>query len=223
MMLLTDHTLYLVATLAAISALSPGPDVMYMATNALSGKLQKGLAAWAGISTGIICYAITAALGLSTLFEVVPALYITLKWLGVSYLAYIGYCCLKSALTSKKTEWLFNNSQDVPLSKIYIKGMFITLLNPKVMVFFTAFLPQFVDPNKGQVPTQLLALSFVSIVVGQSVYVLYTLLFVQIGRHVHNKTKFADIPSLARILNCLCGICFLSFAIMLAFWARSNG
>lgn len=219
--MIAAHTLEIMAPLVALAAASPGPDVIYITSNALSGKWKNGFAAWSGICFGVFIYVLATAFGLAALFALLPSLYYVIKWLGVCYLAYLGFSFLKSAITSQQALKFSASEEKVPPLKLFFKGLVVTLLNPKAAMFFTAFLPQFVDPTIGAVSTQLFLLGIFAMVVAQPIYIFYMVSCVAIGNRFQKKKNYTGNLTLLRWLDGICGALYMSFAAGLAFWKRA--
>ena len=134
--------------------LVPGPAVLYItARSANQGRLA-GLVSVLAIETANFTQAIAATLGLSAILLSSALAFDVVKYLGAAYLIYLG---IRKLLVSEEG---IENGEVKPesLSRIYWQGLVVNLLNPKTALFFFAFLPQFVDPHKGNVTTQTLLL-----------------------------------------------------------------
>ncbi|MFN0265051.1 LysE family translocator [Tepidamorphus sp. 3E244] len=143
------------ATLAAytvavvVLAITPGPDLTLFLGQTISGGRKAGFAALAGACTGLIVHSSVAAVGLSALLAASPKAFLVLKWVGAAYLAWLAYDALRngSGLTRDPA-----TVRERGIRRAYIKGLMIDLLNPKIILFFVTFLPQFVsvnDPDAG--------------------------------------------------------------------------
>jgi threonine/homoserine/homoserine lactone efflux protein len=134
--------------------LAPGADMAFIAANAMPHGIRAGFAAGFGILIGIVIQALAAAFGATALFHASPVIFEIVKWLGVAYLVYLGIRTLID-----RSARLPGSDHDVRrLHRVIIQGIGINLLNPKISLFFFAFLPQFVNPARGQVFEQLLLL-----------------------------------------------------------------
>jgi threonine/homoserine/homoserine lactone efflux protein len=130
-------------SLAAIAlTLTPGPDMTLFLGQTVANGRKAGFVSMAGASSGIIVHSLAAAIGLSALIAASPQAFEVLKWVGAAYLAYLAYDVLRngSGLTQDGTPGSSS------LKKAYLKGLMINLLNPKIILFFVTFLPQFVSP-----------------------------------------------------------------------------
>lgn len=124
---------------------------MYSGQTVRGGRLA-GMAACAGIWTGALGHVLAAVLGLSALLAGSPAAFAALKWAGAVYLIWMGVSALRS---DGRIELRAAGQRLIAPGAAYRKGLFVSLLNPKVALFFTAFLPQFVVPGQGPVAAQL--------------------------------------------------------------------
>lgn len=140
------------ATLALL--LVPGPAVLYItARSANQGRLA-GLVSVLAIETANFLQAVAAALGLSAILLSSALAFDIVKYLGAAYLIYLGIRKLLTRDTGAENEEVQRES----LSRIYWQGFLVNILNPKTALFFFAFLPQFVDPERGNVTVQTLML-----------------------------------------------------------------
>lgn len=124
--------LYLAAAVGLI--LMPGPDTIYVLTRGLQGRAT-GVTSALGISTGVLLHTIAAALGLAALLKTAPTAYLAVKYVGAAYLVYLGVQAVRGDRVAVETEGVSGNS--------YLRGVAVNALNPKVALFFLAFLPQF--------------------------------------------------------------------------------
>jgi threonine/homoserine/homoserine lactone efflux protein len=151
--------------------LMPGPAVLYItARSANQGRLA-GLVSVLAIETANFLQALAATLGLSAILLSSALAFDVVKYLGAAYLVYLG---LRKLLTREEAAES-GEIQPESLSRIYWQGLVVNLLNPKTAVFFFAFLPQFVDPSKGNVTMQTLLLGAIFVgmaVVTDSLYAL---------------------------------------------------
>jgi threonine/homoserine/homoserine lactone efflux protein len=144
--------LFALAALALIAI--PGPNMVYVATRSVSEGRRSGFASALGLLTGTLLNVAAAAAGLSALIASSATAFNTLRYLGAAYLVYLG---LKALLTRDKLDD-GAATRPVSLVRAYRQAIVVQLLNPKVALFFLAFLPQFVDPDRGPVATQVLVL-----------------------------------------------------------------
>ena len=150
MTFLPDATIIAAYTAAAmLLILTPGPDMTLFLGQTLTGGRSRGFAAFLGASAGLLVHTMLAAFGLSALLAASATAFGVLKIVGCGYLIWLAIDALRhgSALTLKP-----GNTPPQPLGKVFMMGVGINLLNPKIIVFFLTFLPQFVsvsDPHAG--------------------------------------------------------------------------
>jgi threonine/homoserine/homoserine lactone efflux protein len=150
MSLLPDPHVLLAFTLAGfVLVVTPGPDMALFLGQTLTAGRARGFAAMLGVSTGTVLHSLIAAFGLSALLAASALAFTALKIAGVAYLIWLAIGALRhgSALSLRR-----ENGAKRPLGQVYLLGLGCNLLNPKVIMFFVTFLPQFVsasDPHAG--------------------------------------------------------------------------
>ncbi len=149
-------------TAAVLLNLSPGPDMAFILGQTAKRGVRSGFSAMFGIWTGAFIHVIFAALGLSVILATSAVAFSAVKWIGAAYLIWLGIQALRSDGTNISV-----NGQGSPkrLMKIFQQGVLVAVLNPKVAIFFLAFLPQFVEVGAGPVSAQLFLHGFLIIVV----------------------------------------------------------
>jgi threonine/homoserine/homoserine lactone efflux protein len=133
---------------ALVLILTPGPDMTLFLGQTLTGGRARGIAAYLGASTGLVVHTMLAAFGLSALLAASATAFGVLKIAGVAYLVWLAIETLRHGSTLA----LKDDGIRQPLSRVFMMGLGINLLNPKIIVFFLTFLPQFVsgsDPHAG--------------------------------------------------------------------------
>lgn len=143
----TDQLLLFIAA-GLLLNLTPGPDVLYIVSHGLKSGVRSGIVAAAGIATGCFVHIFAAALGVSALLAASVTAFIVLKWVGAAYLVWIGLRMLRSQAPTAEVltggPALRGASED--LATVFRRGFATNALNPKVALFFLAFLPQFIGP-----------------------------------------------------------------------------
>jgi len=157
------NDLLLFSTAALILLVIPGPSVLYVVARSLDQGRRAGLASTSGISTGTLAHVVAATLGLSALLLSSATAYSLVKYAGAAYLFYLGIKKFRERPTIDTEE---NHIQALPLRRIYAQGVVVEALNPKTALFFFAFLPQFVNPARGQVSLQFLTLGMLFTLLG---------------------------------------------------------
>lgn len=177
-------TLLLFAVSAAALVLIPGPNLVYIVTRSIEAGRRAGIASMLGVEAGTLVHVTAAAVGLSALLASSAVAFEVVRWAGVAYLVYLGVRALRSDETVEI-------ARPAGLRRSFAEGMLVNLLNPKVSVFFLAFLPQFVDPDRGAAATQILVLGAVFLAIASLLDLLYVLGAGLIGRRLHGGRKFA--------------------------------
>ncbi|ARQ67579.1 LysE family translocator [Streptomyces marincola] len=160
---MVDSSLYAAFLVAALAlCVTPGPDMMFIVAMGGRGGPAAGVMAALGVAGAMCVHAVAATLGLSALFTALPALYHVLRWAGAAYLLYLAV----KAFRDRGPLGSGDENTGPGYRRAFWQGAVINLLNPKVILFNVAFLPQFVDPGRGQVPAQLLTLGITIVVIG---------------------------------------------------------
>ncbi|MCJ7725070.1 MAG: LysE family translocator [Acidimicrobiia bacterium] len=161
----------------------PGPAVLYIVTRSVAQGRRAGLVSVAGIHTGSLVHIGAAVAGLTTLLATSAAAFRAVKWAGAAYLIYLGI----RTLSTREDEQAGPAPSPVPMRKVFAQGFVVTLLNPKLAVFFVAFVPQFVDPGAGTV-SQILVLGGIFLVMGVVMDGLYALVSGSMGDRLEERT-----------------------------------
>ena len=157
-MIIDPQTLSFFFAAAILLALAPGPDNIFVLTqSALSGRAA-GFWVTLGLCTGLIVHTLAVAIGVAAIIATSALAFSILKYAGAAYLLYLAW----QAWTANKTSIPGGTEESPNAGQLYRRGVLMNVMNPKVAIFFLAFLPQFIDPAKGQVPLQvfLLGLTF---------------------------------------------------------------
>jgi len=142
--------------------LTPGADSVYIITRSVAQGKKAGMYSVLGISSGGLIHTVFASLGLSVILAESPLAFTVVRYLGVGYLVYLGIKMIADQGSGKSPDTVAFGQPD--LGKIYRQGMITNLLNPKVALFFLAFLPQFIEPSQthGALPFLLLGGTFMT-------------------------------------------------------------
>ncbi|MDQ3169107.1 MAG: LysE family translocator [Acidobacteriota bacterium] len=149
---MVDMTAFVAAALVIL--LIPGPGVIYIVTRSLGQGRRAGLVSVLGLSAGALVHVAAAAVGLSAILMTSAAAFTVVKLAGAGYLIYLGIRTLVSRAPGTATP----HASPRPLRRLFTEGVLISVLNPKIAVFFLAFLPQFVSPGQGAVTQQIVTL-----------------------------------------------------------------
>lgn len=148
-----DLAVFVVAGL--LLNVTPGPDTLYIVGRSSTQGLRAGVAAALGVGAGILVHISAAAVGLSALFAASATAFTVLKLAGAAYLVYVGISLMRTSAAGVPV------LQAAGLRAVFIQGFWTNVLNPKVALFFLAFLPQFVDPATAHKTLALLFLGLV--------------------------------------------------------------
>ena len=191
---------------AVLLALAPGPDNIFVLTQAsLYGK-RSGLVVMLGLCTGLVVNSFAVALGVAVIFEQSALAFSALKLAGAGYLLYLAWQAFRASATKIQGK----GNGEIRLLKLYGRGIIMNITNPKVSIFFLAFLPQFADPSMGPVWLQILILGGLFILSTILVFGGIALLAGTIGQWV-NRSDRAQ-----KIMNRVTGIIFVALALKLA-------
>ncbi|MCH2093754.1 MAG: LysE family translocator [Rhodobacteraceae bacterium] len=153
-------------TAAVALSLAPGPDNIFVLTqSALYGRIS-GLVVTLGLCTGLMVHTVAVAFGLAAVFAASETAFTAVKLIGAGYLLYLAWQSLRAGQTG-----LTGETPDQPgLAQLYRRGVIMNITNPKVAIFFLAFLPQFADPGFGALAPQMLGLGLVFILAALLVF-----------------------------------------------------
>lgn len=193
-----DLPLFLLATLAL--NLTPGPDMLYVIARSVGQGKRAGVMSALGIGAGTLVHMAALALGLFTLLLSVPVAYDAVKYVGAAYLAYLGVRTLLSRNSAfGETAHPQENGSPATTSlatdywAIFRQGVLTNVLNPKVALFFIAFIPQFVDPARGPVGWQVVMLGLIFDTSGTLVNSLVALIAGSLGDKLRTSRRLSTI------------------------------
>ena len=139
--------------------LTPGPDVLYIVSHALTSGARAGMVAALGIGAGCFVHIFAAAVGVSALLAASATAFTVLKWTGAAYLVWVGIRMLRSSVRPASNFVAAAGPRLAPqLRSVFVRGFATNALNPKVALFFLAFLPQFIGPAVAHKPLAFLLL-----------------------------------------------------------------
>jgi threonine/homoserine/homoserine lactone efflux protein len=186
-----DSTSLWLFGLAALALLAiPGPAVLYIVVQSAEQGRRVGLAAVAGVHLGTFVHVAAASVGLSALIVASSLAFSVVKYAGAAYLVYLGV----RKLLARDPETQVEREQE-PLRRAFVRGTIVNALNPKTALFFLAFLPQFVAPDRGGVWSQALVLGLVFVGLGLVTDSLYALAAGTVGgvlRRKHNAVRYGS-------------------------------
>lgn len=145
-----DQRLLVLFTVAtAVAMITPGPDMLFVLGCGMRGGPRAGLLATAGVATSEAMHVAVAAAGLAALFAAVPTAFTVVRIAGAAYLIYLGVQVIRRRRDSQPD--LPATGRRISDRRAYLHGLLTNLLNPKMVTFTIAFLPQFIDPRLGHV------------------------------------------------------------------------
>ncbi|MFT5660695.1 MAG: threonine/homoserine/homoserine lactone efflux protein [Sulfurimonas sp.] len=204
--MLPIETTILFFTTSIILALMPGPDNLFVLTHSALHGFKSGMIVILGLCTGVFIHTIAVTLGVSVIFQTSQVAFDILKVIGAVYLLYLAWQAFKAASTS-----LDNKVKTISSAKkLYFRGILMSSTNPKVAIFFLAFLPQFADPLNGSITIQMLILGTMFNVAGFLVFSIVSFFAGHLGEWLKNSQRAQT------ILNRIAGTIFMGFAIKLA-------
>lgn len=206
------HGYALFVAAGALLNITPGQDTMFILGRSLTGGLRSGIAAAAGIAIGTLCHTLAAALGLSAILATSALAFSIVKLAGAAYLIFLGAKLLISRAAAMAPAGTPGGAGADPRSALR-QGIFTNVLNPKVALFFLAFLPQFIDPASHTKTLAFLALGVTFITTG----FLWCLVVVFAAARL--QSFFLRNPSVRTLIDRVVGGLFLALGARLA-WSR---
>jgi threonine/homoserine/homoserine lactone efflux protein len=198
-------------TLAAlIVLLIPGPGVLYVVTRSLTQGRLAGMVSVLGLSTGALVHVVAATVGLSAILLASAAAFGIVKFLGAFYLIYLGF---RTLLARQSTIDVTAPKSDT-LIRIFADGILVSILNPKIAVFFLAFLPQFLAPEQGSIPTQFMWLGLIYVALAICTDGAYALFASSLRQFLNKRLVLGPLPRYAS------GLIYLGMGVSLAFADR---
>lgn len=227
------HTLSTFFGVAVLLALTPGPDNLFVLLQSAQRGWRAGMAVVLGLCLGLMVHTAAVALGLAALFAASPTAFTVLKFCGAGYLAWLAWQALRAPAglaqdegangavggaaggAARDGEGPALASQAVPavapgLVRMVGRGMLMNLSNPKVLIFFLAFLPQFTDPARGSVATQTMVLGLVFMLATLLVFGAIACFSGAFGAVLQRSARART------ALNRVAGLVFLGLAVRLA-------
>ncbi|WP_245957375.1 LysE family translocator [Chitinophaga flava] len=155
------HQLLLFALAALVMVLTPGPNMIYLVSRSVTQGRKAAMISLGGVACGLLFHITLVSFGLTTILMAIPYAYTILKTIGVIYLLYLAWQAIKPGGRP-----VFENAgalkYDKPV-KLFSMGLFTSMLNPKIAVFYMSFFPQFIKPEYGSILVQSFTLGFIQI------------------------------------------------------------
>ena len=175
------------ALAALLLNLTPGNDMLYVAARSTSQGIKAGIISSLGIMAGCMVHILAAVIGLSAIIAQSALAFNIIKYVGAAYLVYLG---IRSIISRKKTFDVKNKMQQQSYTRIFWQGVITNVLNPKVALFFLAFLPQFINIESKHTALQILFLGTWFNVGGTLVNIIVAILFGKIGTWLSQSPRF---------------------------------
>ena len=173
---------------AVVVLLIPGPAVVYIVTRSIDQGRKVGVVSALGVGVGNLVQVAAAVLGLSALIASSAIAFSVVKYAGAAYLVYIGIKRLR-----EPDEVSVEDEPKRALKRIFTQGVVVNVFNPKVALFFLAFLPQFVSPERGSVPAQVAILGLTFVVIGIFTDSCYALVTGSFSKMLRGSLRFARV------------------------------
>ena len=212
---LDPHLLQLYLVAALVLTVAPGPDSLLVLSRSVLDGRNAGVVATAGITLGNLVHALLAAAGISALVAASPALFDVLRYAGGAYLAWIGGRALWGALSTVLANRGGGNAEaparpeSAPAHRVFLQALLTNLLNPKVILFYLAFVPQFVAPALGHVALQIFLLGSILGGIGCLYLLGVAALSAGAARRALSNAR------IRAVLDGIAGVLFLGFAVRL--------
>jgi threonine/homoserine/homoserine lactone efflux protein len=203
------HSLALFLAAGVALNLTPGPDMLYVAARGASEGRSAGIVSALGIGAGTLVHIALVAFGLAAVLSTVPLAYAAIRMAGATYLVYLGVRALLGTRTITTTAL-----EPASLSAIFRQGVITNVLNPKVALFFLAFLPQFVDPARGNPALQVVLLGLLFDTTGTIVNLLVALFSSGAARRLRKPGRASA------VMQRLTGGIFVALGLRLAWSVR---
>lgn len=197
------QTLLLFFASALLLAAVPGPDNLFVLAQSAQHGSRAGLAVTSGLCTGLLGHTLAVTCGIAALLAASATAFLLLKALGAAYLFFLAWQAWQARTAT------LDRPPALSLPRLYRRGIIMNLCNPKVSIFFLAFLPQFTDPVQGPVAPQLITLGALFILATILVFGAIALAAGHLGRRARQT------PTLQRLLNRSAAILFTALAVKL--------
>jgi threonine/homoserine/homoserine lactone efflux protein len=182
-------TLLLFAVAATVLIVIPGPAVMYIVARGVDQGRRAGVVSALGVNAGSFVHVVAATLGLSAILVSSAVAFSVVKYAGAAYLIYLG---ARTLMRREKLD-VDVSAPPLPLGRVFYQGVLVNVFNPKVAIFFFAFLPQFVKPGHGATAWQIFLFGSLFVLIGVCSDSAYALLAGTAGRWLRGNLSFARV------------------------------
>jgi threonine/homoserine/homoserine lactone efflux protein len=207
----TWDTLIMFITASTVLGFAPGPDNIFVLSQSVLYGRTAGFIITLGLCTGLLVHTAVVAFGVAAIFRTSALAFDILKYCGAAYLLYLAWRAFRTATGGAE-----GSGERLTAAQLYRRGIIMNVTNPKVSIFFLAFLPQFTDPSGGSMALQLIILGMIFIAVTLLVFGLISQLAGLIGRWF-NRSPRGQI-----ILNRMAGTIYIALAVKLIFTGQSS-
>lgn len=204
--MLTVETILTFWLASTLLALAPGPDNIFVLTQSTVHGKSAGIATTLGLLTGVLGHTCAVVFGVAVIFQTSVLAFSLLKYAGAGYLLYLAWKSFRATDQSLLRE----GGGRIPLRTLYARGIIMNITNPKVSIFFLAFLPQFADPARGSMQVQLLQLGGLFIMSGGTIFFALSLLAGTLGQ------KITHSPRVQSVINKVAALVFFGLALKIA-------
>ena len=200
---LSTFLYFLVASV--LLTIAPGPDIMYLLAKSLADGARSGIALAFGLCTGLIFHTSLVIIGVAAVIQQSPTAFAVLKYAGAAYLLYLAW----GAFHAQGDLKLNTVNKSASYFKLYRRGVIMNVLNPKVLLFFLAFLPQFVNLNSDSVSLQI---AFLGFIFGLQTLIVFSLVAVCAGKV---RDYILNIKNFNKIMGYVQGIVLIGISLAL--------
>lgn len=198
-------TLFIFFAASVAMALSPGPDNIFVFTQSVLHGCKAGFFITLGLCTGLLVHTLIVSLGVAAIFQTSSFAFNLLKFIGAMYLLFLAWQAFKAGAT----QLVATSKPAMRGLKLYLRGIIMNISNPKVAVFFIAFLPQFTDPNRSSIQIQMMLFGGLFIIAAFLVFNIIAWSASYFG------SRFKESDRAQLILNRIAGIVFTGLALRL--------
>ena len=207
---LSTFLYFLVASV--LLTIAPGPDIMYLLAKSLADGARSGIALAFGLCTGLTFHTTLVIIGVAAVIQQSPTAFAVLKYAGAAYLLYLAW----GAFHAQGDLKLNTVNKSASYFKLYRRGVIMNVLNPKVLLFFLAFLPQFVNLNSDSVSLQI---AFLGFIFGLQTLIVFSLVAVCAGKV---RDYILNIKNFNKIMGYVQGIVLIGISLALIISYKSR-
>lgn len=183
-------------------AATPGPDNIFVLTQSTLQGARAGLIVTTGLCTGLVAHTTAVAIGVAAIFHTSAFAYTALMLIGACYLSYLAWQSFRASAKKMVT----GKNKPITLIKLYQRGIIMNITNPKVSLFFLAFLPFFADPSRGALSLQIMVLGMIFIIATVIVFGMVAIVAGSAGQWLNRSEK------MHRVMNIIAGTVFAALA-----------